>query len=240
MGKDAMRGLIGQIIRTIAPHTEADSAALVLQFLAAFGNVIGRRPHFQVEADYHAPNLFVALVGKSARGRKGTSWGHILEIFRRVDADWARKRVHPGLSTGEGLIETIADEDSARERDKRILVFEDEFSAVLRVMSRYGNTLSTTLRSAWDGRTLQVMTRQAPLRSTGAHISIIAQTTQHDLERYMGLTDVFNGFANRFLWGCVQRSKLLPTGGGLSEEELTAIVRQVRKRVKFARSLCDK
>ncbi len=119
--------------------------------------------------------------------------------------------------------------------DKRMMVFEDELSAPLRVMSRFGNTLSTTLRSGWDGRPLQVMTRQEPLRATGAHISIIAQTTQHDLERYLGLTDVFNGFANRFLWGCVQRSKLLPDGGGIREEALTALARKLKQRVKFAR-----
>jgi len=106
-----MHGLLGEIVRTIAPHTEADPAALVLQLLAAFGNVVGRRPHFKVEADHHAPNLFVALVGKSARGRKGTSWGYVLEMLRRVDKDWAENRVQPGLSTGEGLIAMIVDEE---------------------------------------------------------------------------------------------------------------------------------
>ena len=112
MGKAAMHGLVGEIVRTIAPHTEADPAALLLQLLAAFGNVVGRRPHFKVEADHHAPNLFIALVGKSARGRKGTSWGYVLELFRRVDAEWAKQRIQPGLSTGEGLIAMIVDEES--------------------------------------------------------------------------------------------------------------------------------
>jgi hypothetical protein len=111
MGKAAMYGLLGDIVGTIAPHTEADPAALVLQLLAAFGNVVGRRAHFRVEADKHAPNLFVALVGRSARGRKGTSWGYVLEIFKRIDKDWTQNQIQPGLSTGEGLIETIADED---------------------------------------------------------------------------------------------------------------------------------
>jgi hypothetical protein len=109
MAEEAMCGLAGRIVRTIAPHTEADPAALLLQTLAAFGNVAGRRPHFKVESDYHAPNLFIALVGKSARGRKGTSWGYIFELFRRVDKAWARKCIQPGLSTGEGLIQSLAE-----------------------------------------------------------------------------------------------------------------------------------
>ena len=51
-------GLPGQIVRTIAPHTEADPAAALIQMLAAFGNCIGRTAHFKAEADRHYLNLF--------------------------------------------------------------------------------------------------------------------------------------------------------------------------------------
>jgi hypothetical protein len=108
-------------------------------------------------------------------------------------------------------------------------------SSVLRVMSRYGNTVSTTLRNAWDGRTLQVMTRESPLRATGAHVSIMAHVTQHDLERYLNFTDLFNGFANRFLWVCVRRSKLLPNGGRLSDKALSMLSRHLKDSVSFAK-----
>jgi hypothetical protein len=231
----ALYGLLGDIISAIEPHTEADPAALVLQFLGAFGNVVGRNPHFKVEADRHRCNLFIALVGKSARGRKGTSWGYVREMFSHVDRSWTKKRIQPGLSTGEGLIQAIADTRvDPTAPDKRLMIVEDEMSAVLRVMSRYGNTLSTTLRRAWDGQTLQVMTRESPLRASGAHISIIAQTTQHDLDRYLNQTDIFNGFSNRFLWGCVRRSKLLPSGGGVEKRTLTRLERRLKKSVEFA------
>jgi len=42
MGKDAMYGLLGDIVSTIDPHTEADPAAVASQTLAAFGNVVER------------------------------------------------------------------------------------------------------------------------------------------------------------------------------------------------------
>jgi hypothetical protein len=190
-----------------------------------------------VEADRHFPNLFVALVGKSARGRKGTSWGYMIEMFRQVDKSWTKERVQPGLSTGEGLIQAIADNQAdSNTADKRLMVFEDEFSNVLRVMSRWGNTLSTTLRSAWDGRKLQVMTRESPLRASGVHISIIAHTTQHDLDRYLNQTDIFNGFANRFVWGNVKRSKLLPNGGRVPKEQLSRLTEKLKKSVEFAKN----
>ncbi len=40
----AYHGLAGDVVNTIAPHSEADKVALLLQFLTAAGNVIGRSP----------------------------------------------------------------------------------------------------------------------------------------------------------------------------------------------------
>lgn len=37
----ALYGLAGLVVRGLAPCTEADPAAILLQFLAAFGNVVG-------------------------------------------------------------------------------------------------------------------------------------------------------------------------------------------------------
>lgn len=43
--------------------------------LVAFGIVYGRGAQYQVEADLHYPNEFCILIGPSAKGRKGSSWG---------------------------------------------------------------------------------------------------------------------------------------------------------------------
>ena len=37
MNDDAFHGLAGDVIRRIEPHTESDPAALLVQFLIAFG-----------------------------------------------------------------------------------------------------------------------------------------------------------------------------------------------------------
>ncbi|MEW6229964.1 MAG: hypothetical protein AB1700_18055, partial [Bacillota bacterium] len=65
---EAFYGLAGDIVRTIEPHTEADPVALLVQFLVAFGNAVGRGPHFVAEADRHGLNLFACLVGATAKG----------------------------------------------------------------------------------------------------------------------------------------------------------------------------
>jgi hypothetical protein len=50
LGDAALYGFAGEIVHTIEPHSESDPVALLLQFLTAFGSVVGFRRHFMVEA----------------------------------------------------------------------------------------------------------------------------------------------------------------------------------------------
>src|SRR5215467_9999596 len=71
----AYHGIVGEVVKTILPHTESDPAALLAQTLTMSGNAIGRSPYYQVEGDRHGPNLFVVNVGPTSKGRKGISLG---------------------------------------------------------------------------------------------------------------------------------------------------------------------
>jgi hypothetical protein len=70
MDDAAYHGLAGNIVRTLEPHTEADPVAILLSFLAMFGNLIGRQVHYLAEGDQHRAKLFVVLSGATAKGRK--------------------------------------------------------------------------------------------------------------------------------------------------------------------------
>ena len=105
----ALHGLAGDVVRTLEPHTEAHPAALLVQFLVFFGNVMGRGPHFRVGGTRHYTNLFCCLVGRTAGGRKGQSFGEIKAVFEEVEPDWLKDCVKTGLSTGEGLIHAVLD-----------------------------------------------------------------------------------------------------------------------------------
>jgi hypothetical protein len=78
-------GLAGEIVTTIAPHTEADPVAILSQLLVAFGAAVGRGAWFQVEATRHHPNEFLVLIGDSARARKGWSWDHVHRLIAGAD-----------------------------------------------------------------------------------------------------------------------------------------------------------
>ena len=79
-----------------------------------------------------------------------------------------------------------------------------------------GNVLSAVLRQAWDHgdlRTLVSGRQKAPVTASHAHVSMCAHITADEVRRLLTDTEAANGFGNRFLWVCVQRSQLLPQGG---------------------------
>jgi hypothetical protein len=221
LSPEAFHGLAGELVRQIEPQTEADEAAVLLQILVSFGALVGRGPHVRVEGDEHHGNLFALIVGDTAKARKGTSWGRVREIFAKIVPETGEPfsigwpKVVDGLSSGEGLkwaVRDPIDEDGGVD-DKRILVVESEFAQVLRQCARAGNTLSSTIRSAWDTGNLQTLTKHDPVVATGAHISIIGHITGDELRAELTQTDSANGFANRFLFMSARRSKSLPFGG---------------------------
>lgn len=247
----AYAGLAGEFIRVIEPETEADPAALLLTFLAHYGNAIGRCAYYPIGGTRHYANLFLVLVGRTASGRKGTGHRAISCQFRDTDPDWYPHKIQHGLSSGEGLIQSVRDpvwKRSAEERegktkefrsledegvdDKRLLVVEEEFGSVLKMCQREGNILSNMVRQAWDGADLQTMTRN-PLRATAPHISIVGHTTRDDLLKYLSETEYANGFGNRFLWCAVKRSKSLPNGGLLNESVLGPLRQRLAEGISF-------
>jgi hypothetical protein len=244
MGRDAYYGLAGDVVETIKPYTEADPVAILIQFLTCAGNIIGNCPYYQVEGTRHHANLFAVLVGESSKARKGTSWDRISGIIRLADDRWYSERTKGGLSSGEGFINEVRDEIkkwNSKEKlwetiepaiaDKRLMVSEPEFAGVLAVVERHGNTLSSLMRKAWDGGKLSTMTRGSPLCATGAHISIIGHITIEELRARLTHTDTANGFANRFLFILVKRSKVLPFGGDTFDDE---VVHSLGERLKTA------
>jgi len=152
-----------------------------------------------------------------------------------IEPEWAGKRIQGGLSSGEGLIWVVRDPIEKHEpiredkritdyqmavidpgvSDKRLFVIEPELAATLKTMTREGSTLSATIRQAWDTGDLRVLTKNSPAQASGAHVSIVGHITRDELLRFSTSTDTANGFANRFLWVCSRRSKLLPEGGNI-------------------------
>jgi hypothetical protein len=229
--------LPGEIVNTIAPHTEADPVAILTQLLVSFGAAVGRGAWFQVEATRHHGNEFMLLVGDSARARKGSSWDHVHRLI--IDADPSlQPRILTGLSSGEGVIWAVRDPTAQDPGipDQRLLVIEPEFASVLKASSREISTLSPTLRSGWDGRPLAILTRTAPARASTAHIAVIGHITQHELRRHTTSLELANGYINRVLLIACRRQRLLPEGGDPDPLHDTGLDRLLAAALRQART----
>jgi Protein of unknown function (DUF3987) len=231
----ALYGPAGEIVRRLAPHTEADPAAMYAQLLAGLGSLIGNGAYFLADGSRHHPNLFTVICGRTAKARKGTSWARVKSVLSELDDLWLTTRVKSGVVSGEGVTEALRDD-----ADKRLLLYEGEFGQVLQSMKREGNTVSVLLRSAWDGVRLAVLRRKDPIDVEGAHVSMIGHITLPELHRLLASVEISNGLANRCLWVFADRERLLPEGGvapdlGAPMEKLHAAITSARDRGQVKR-----
>jgi hypothetical protein len=233
--------LAGHVVRTLAPETEADAAALLFQFLAGFGNAVGRDAHVRVGAIRQRANLFVAIVGATAKARKGQSFGEIAQVLAQADSEWLEAASLSGLSTGEGLIakvrDQLDDDGNAVQVEKRAFIVEPELARLLTVSGRKDATISAIVRDAWDGNTLRVLTRKDPLVAKDAHVTFIGHITGLELNVVLSSLFMANGWANRVLWVAVKRSKKLATGGRLPFEQIVDLGQRVRDALAKARAI---
>lgn len=237
LGDAALYGPMGEIIRLLAPHTEADPAAMYAQLFTCLGNIVGRGAWFVADGARHHANFFVVVTGRTAKARKGTSWARVEQPVEKLDPQWFEERIKGGVVSGEGVIQAFQveageGEEPQQPQDKRLLLKEGEFGQVLQVMKREGSTVSILLRNAWDGGKIAVLRRKDALEVSGAHISLVGHITLMELHRLLASVEISNGLANRCLWVYAERMQRLPRGGG--EPDLSAPLAELYLAIQSA------
>jgi hypothetical protein len=92
------------------------------------------------------------------------------------------------------------------------------------------------LRDAWDDREIiESLTKHSPTKATKPYVSIIGHITAEELLSYLDRVEIINGYANRFLFACTRRSKLLPHGGELSDETIVYLGHKTNHAIEAAR-----
>ena len=235
----ALYGLAGEIVRTMAPQTEAHPAALLGALLVMTGAAIGRGTWMTASGCRHYPNLFACIVGASSRARKTTAISNVRELFNYA---LLLPPTASGLSTGEGIVHAIRDRPEGDDdndvgvADKRLLVIESELARPMSAMKREGNSLSAVLRECWDGTPLRTLTKREPERCADPFVSIIAAVTGEELRKRFDETELWNGLGNRILWLLVTRAHLLPEASDLPWPELDPLMERLGKAVAFGKS----
>jgi hypothetical protein len=256
MRPEAFHGVLGQIAKIMTGHCESSPEVLLLHGIVIIGNIFGRSAYTYGGGPQLFPNEFAVFVGDTARARKGTArsmWEHLMAL---ANPDWLEGCLCTQIQTGEGVVYQIRDErrglpPGKRKKneppqevvidqgvsDKRLLVVEEEFSHTLKMAQRSGNTLSETLRLAWDSpRSLKTSNKNSAIKATDPHVSLIGHTTRAELLATLKTVELSNGMANRVLWCAASRTGDMPGVEFLSWRHYPLLVDQLKEifRQRFA------
>ena len=180
MRSEAFYGPLGDAVKALEDQIEACREALLIETLVFFGSALGRTAFAQVQRTRHYANLYVALVGRSSRSRKGSTRDVAVDLVGWADLSWKAEAIIGGATSGEGIVASVRDPQRKRRRatrderkdpmllnvidddgfideevdpgvgDKRRVFDEGELSAIFKIATRDGNTLSERLRTFYD------------------------------------------------------------------------------------------
>jgi hypothetical protein len=232
----ARYGIVGSIIDAAEEETEADPAALLFTLLTAAGNIMGNGVCVYVHAARHPARLATAIVGETYDGAKGTSWDTAAPFLEAAAPTWFGDRVLNGFGSGEGIISELRprEDDNGNEVpvDPRMLIQDPEFGRILAVNNRDNSTQSMILRYAWDGTPLRKILSKDKIIVRDHHVSVVAHITPGELCKKLTETDMTGGFANRFLYVCSTRARLLPEGGYIPPDVIGTFAKALAHRAR--------
>lgn len=230
-------GILGEIAMATVGTTEADPVGVFVSLLAGVGVFIGPGPHVRVGNTPHPLLIWPLMLGRTGVGRKGEATNTAEFFLRHAAPSSFEKRVVTGLSSGEGLIERIRDDDENEDsKDKRLLVVEPEFASVMSRCRREGSTLAFVQRQAWDGRPLMVLNRQQ-LCASGSHVGIIAHITPQEFRLRLSDGEMAGGTYNRYLPVFVEREKPIALPRGVTGHVVAVLGSSLREGIDAARQI---
>ncbi len=256
-------GRAGELTKVMSEYNEGHPAGIYLNLLVSLGNAFGRGPSFRISSTVHYTTEFLANVGETSHGRKGSGRDAVNAFMRCLDPRWSEKCVKSGFGSSESIVYQIRDEQehsyTIKERhkapkyetrtvpgvsDKRLCITESELSGLFSMASKPNSLTSAILRNAWDSNPLnnEVKGQNAQginlsARCKEPHISITGDITVEELRKSLPPGSENNGFGNRFLYCYVYRTKMCSNGG--PKIDWSAHLDHFRKVVEAAREIMD-
>jgi hypothetical protein len=201
----AFGGLLGEMVAFLMQGTDASPVGLLASLTAFCGALVPSGAYFHGN---QTGTPFLALVGHSSIGRKGTA------MYRARDAlgyalqmDTVNRVKFDGLASGEALVTSLI--HRAKEPPygpPTGLLFEEEYATFLAAAGRDGSTLDSRMRAAFDGKQLshrkvsETMVVPEPYYLAG-----LVAITPAELQAKVTKESFKSGSGNRWLWLPVRR-----------------------------------
>jgi hypothetical protein len=232
---EAFGGLLGELVDDLAGGTDASLAGLLGSLVAFAGAMIPGKAYFHRE---QTSSPFIALVGESSIGRKGTAMTRVMDAMAEaLERGNVNRVVIDGLNSGEGLVSTLYYKHEHFSNDPVVgLVFEEEYATLLASRGRDGSTLDPRMRQAFDGgpisnrRSGETKTVNPPY-----WLPSLIGITPVELRQRLEPGALQSGSANRWLYLPVLRREIIPTNTApaFSPENRQALIDANRYAVKL-------
>lgn len=231
LSSTARYGLVGRYLELLEGQSEAGLGAVGAIVLTQLGTIIGRRAGIVIGPYRHHANLFSLVIGDTSTGGKGSADDAAELLVEAVQPAFFVRHAIGGFGSGEALVDAIRDTDGDEQpKEKRRIVHEREFSAVLRVARRESSILSEIIRQGFDYKPIRHNTKSGgSVVSTGHHLAVVGSITPAELARCSNELDIENGWLNRFLFVHAAIEHVLPFGGEPDHRELEDIARYVKE-----------
>lgn len=212
----AFAGLLGEMVDEMLEGTDASEIGMLGSLLAFCGALVPATSYFHGR---QTSTPFIALVGHSGIGRKGTA------MYRARDAlanciglqDVNETRLD-GMASGEALVTALSERQRYTHGNPTGVLFEEEYARFMGIKDRVGGTLDPMVRTAFDGK--QLSNRRANSSVTTVveepyWLSGLVSITPSELQSKLS-QDTSNSFksgsSNRWLWLPVTRRDVPATG----------------------------
>jgi hypothetical protein len=245
-------GPLGEMTKKICEYCETNPATVYLSLLVDFGNVIGRGPRFHVNKTCHYTNEYLAIVGPTSKGRKGTGRDVVDFLIESADSSW-KQCLMGGVGSGQAVISRVRDGYEYQKRgrdgkpttvivppvaDKRLCIRSGELGRLFDMMGT-DSCLSQVYRNAWDGKPLlndvAGKTKDGEslsLRCQEPHVSVNGDITEEEMSEKLPALAVTDGAGNRTLFCLGYRAKSIAETPEVDWNDEIAILAQL---ISFAR-----
>lgn len=252
-------GLLHDIASACSEKSEAVPVAVAINVLVRMSALVGPMLYLQIGDERRLLNEFVLMVGPTGLGKGASNHGPA-RIFKRVEElleldlqnqfqsgrsqginQYSHLKVHTGgLSSGEGLAASLDDGsegDAKAVTDKRLVVFESEFSNTMSMHQRAGNTITMVLRNAFDGVDIKPMTKRDKVCVSNPYLCLMANITASELNSHEQSKHLaYNGMLNRFLILWQQPVKEIAFPDPMPDKQVDFFASLLAERIMQARN----
>ena len=171
-------------------------------------------------------------------------------MLEYVNVQLRKMGIHPAqyrdgpMSSGEGLAWAVRDPADTDDEDgnpidkgvadKRLMILEEEFAAVLQAARREGNTVSAAIRRFWDSGNFSPLTKNNRVTVTDAHVCFVAHITYEELVKRLENSEYASALASRILWVCVRRPKIVAIPDSIPLASTLRYADELAKSIQFS------